>query len=348
MGRKSKDLIAVRVASGHPERDYYEGVTHATASGLAEMERIEIRDLQVLISVAETGSFRRSAKSLGFGQAAISRRVQKLEDVVGVSVFERHPGGARLTNAGWSFVERVRAILKDLNTGIYAAQSAGGGQQGHLNLGLIASLSIGPLRNVVNAFTLKHPQVKMTFVETERSELLTLLNHRRLDVVMASGEFAGIHGDSETLASERLYVAIPKDGPLAARDRICWDDVRDARFLVSAAEPGPEIHEYLIRRLADLGKHPLVERHRVGREGIMNLVGLDFGISLVAEHWCGVYYPGVVFRPVGHEDERVVFSLVWRPENDNPALRRFLSLARIEAKRNGALSAPSRTPDPSP
>ena len=57
----------------------------------------------------------------------------------------------------------------------------------------------------------------------------------------------------------------------------------------------------------------------------MNLVGLGLGVSLVAEHWCGVSYPGVVFRPVGEEDERVRFSLVWRPENDNPALRRFVA-----------------------
>ena len=80
----------------------------------------------------------------------------------------------------------------------------------------------------------------------------------------------------------------------------------------------------------------------------MALVGLGFGVSLVADHWRGVSYPNVTFVPVGHEDETVPFSITWRPENDNPALRRFLSLARIEARRSGALSAPSQTPDPSP
>ena len=68
----------------------------------------------------------------------------------------------------------------------------------------------------------------------------------------------------------------------------------------------------------------------------MNLVGLKLGVSLVAEHWCGVSYPGVVFRPVGEPYERVRFSLVWRPENDNPALRRFVSLARVHAQKAAA------------
>ena len=150
------------------------------------------------------------------------------------------------------------------------------------------------------------------------------------------------------LAEEPIYVALHEDDPLSNQAQLSWDDVREARFLVSTAEPGPEIHHYLIRRLADLGRRPRVARHRLGREGIMNLVGLRLGVSLVAEHWCGVSYPGVVFRPVGEEDERVRFSLVWRPENDNPALRRFVSLARVHAKRNASPSAASRTPDPSP
>ena len=80
----------------------------------------------------------------------------------------------------------------------------------------------------------------------------------------------------------------------------------------------------------------------------MNLVGLGLGVSLVADHWRGVSYPGVVFVPIGEEDERVPFSLTWRPENDNPALRRFLSLARAAAKGAFSPAGIARSPDPSP
>lgn len=197
-------------------------------------------------------------------------------------------------------------------------------------------------------FASQHPDVDMAFVESERSELLMLLSHRILDVVLASGEFPEEHGDSTLLVEEPIYMALREDDPLTDRTRLSWDDVRDARFLVSATEPGPEIHEYLIRRLADLGRRPHVTRHQVGREGIMNLVGLGFGVSLVADHWRGVRYPNVKFVPIGDEDERVPFSLTWRPENDNPALRRFVSLARVHAKRNASPSASSQSPDPSP
>ncbi len=310
---------------------------------------LEVRDFQILLTVAEAGSFRRASSRIGVGQSALSRRIQRLEDTLGVSLFERHPTGARLTLAGAAFAKRVRAVISDLDAAIDAAHIAGMGRIGKLNVGIISSLSRGTLRDIVREYVLDHPNVKVTFAEADRGELLTLLSHRRLDVVLASGRFPRIHGDSTVVSEEPIYIALQTADPLAKRSRLSWGDVRGADFLVSATEPGPEIHEYLIQRLADLGHRPNVTHHRLGREGIMSLVGLGFGVSLVAEHWCGVRYPGVVFRLVGTPDEKVPFSLVWRPENDNPALRRFVSLARVHARKAASSpSAASQSRDPSP
>ena len=138
------------------------------------------------------------------------------------------------------------------------------------------------------------------------------------------------------------------DGALADRERLKWEDVADATFVVSAREPGPEIHDYIIRRVSDLGRTATVRRHRLGREGIMTLVGLGLGVSLVADHWRGVSYPNVAFVPIGDDEERVPFALAWRPENDNPALRRFVSLARVHARKAASDDVASQRPDPSP
>ncbi|WP_306119157.1 MULTISPECIES: LysR family transcriptional regulator [unclassified Roseitalea] len=312
------------------------------------VERLEFQDLKVLLAVAEIGSFRQSALHLNLGQSAVSRRVQKLENALGVSLFERRPTGARLTRAGSSFAARARSVFNDLHHAVDTAHAAGMGGDGTLNVGMIASLSRGALRDVVAEYAANHPGVNIGFVESERGELLTLLSHRQLDVVIASGEFPEVHGDSALLIEEPIYIALHDEGLLAERSRLAWDEVREAHFLVSATEPGPEIHDYLIRRLARLGRRLHVTRHRLGREGIMNLVGLGLGVSLVADHWRGVRYPNVKFVPIGDEDERVPFSLAWRPDNDNPALRRFVSLARVHAKRNASPSAASQRPDPSP
>lgn len=305
------------------------------------LRRIEVFDFEVLLAVAESGSFRKAAIYLGLRQSGVSRRLQKLEEALGVSLFERRRSGAHLTPAGWCFVKSARGFLRDVGTATKSAQAAGVAESGVLHVGIIASLSKGAPRELISAFVDKHPAVDICFAESDRSELLTLLSHRLLDVVIAAGEpvFEGV--DSLLLTCENVYLAVSCDSSLAMRERLLWHDVSEETFIVSTREPGPEIHDYIVRCVSDLGRRASVESHLLGREGIMNLVGLGLGVSLVADHWRGVSYPNVAFIPIGKVDEQVPFSLAWRPENDNPALRRFLSLAREVAKAGARSSAPS-------
>jgi DNA-binding transcriptional LysR family regulator len=71
-----------------------------------------------------------------------------------------------------------------------------------------------------------------------------------------------------------------------------------------------------------------VVRYGVGRETLMHLVALGFGISIISEAGIATCYPGVVFRPLATDQDMLPYSAVWLPGNDNPALRRLLSLAR--------------------
>ena len=125
------------------------------------------------------------------------------------------------------------------------------------------------------------------------------------------------------------------------------------RFLVTQMEPGPKIEDCVVLHLAALGRSPLLEARAVRREGLLALVGLGLGITLVGTAEIAVCYPNVVFRPL--DDETLSFSAVWAASNDNPTLRRFLSLARVQTRgllvpsRDGwANDAPSKIPDLQP
>ena len=82
----------------------------------SDLLRMNLCDLGAVISVAETGSFHKAAHALSIGQSAISRRIARLEDALGVSLFERRPSGTKLTNAGTHFVARAgdyRGFVRD-------------------------------------------------------------------------------------------------------------------------------------------------------------------------------------------------------------------------------------------
>ena len=309
----------------------------------SSIPNLQTCDIETVLAVAEAGSFRKAGTLLGIGQSAVTRRIQKLEDVLGVSMFERSAAGARLTPAGWNFATRSRQIANQFLDTVRAAQSAGTAENGRLRMGLIASLSRGALREVIAGFQTLHADVELSFTEADLGELMTSLSHRSIDVVGAAGEPTSDHGDMMLLTRVPLYIAVAGDHPLAGRRCVDWTDVAVMSFTVSAEVPGPTIHDYIIRRISDFGRQARIEVQRVRREGLMNLVGLGLGISLVCEQWCGVRYPNVVFIPLKESGtaETIPFSLTWRPENDNPALRRFLSLAREVAKAAAASSGPS-------
>lgn len=308
-----------------------------------ECQHLEVYDVETVLAVAETGSFRKAGHLLGVGQSTVTRRIRKVEDALGVSVFERSPAGACLTAAGWKFTLESRQLANRFLETVRAARTAGIGGKGQLHLGLTASLSRGELREVVARFQMRHCEVRLSFTETDLGELMTLLSHRVIDLVAAAGEPTSENGDMLLLTRVPLYIAIAANHPLAQQRNVEWPDVVMMSFMVSDAAPGPTIHDYIIRRVSDLAHKVRVTVHRVRREGLMNLVGLGLGISLVCEQWCGVRYPNVVFIPLKENGkaETIPFSLTWRPENDNPALRRFLSLAREVAKTDAAFSAPS-------
>ena len=133
------------------------------SSRLKQVKDLAVNDLLILLAIGETGSFRKAGVRLGMGQSAVTRRLQKLEDATGVSLFERRRSGAVLTRAGSYFIARARAILDDIEAVLVATQSAGIADTGHLRIGLIASLSHGVLRRVVEGFVSRHPEVDICF-----------------------------------------------------------------------------------------------------------------------------------------------------------------------------------------
>src|SRR5262245_2730825 len=96
-------------------------------SSKAKSRAINPSSVAEALLVAEHLSFRRAAAVLGIHQSAVSRRVRTLEDELGVSLFERHHTGVRLTNAGTHFFQEARDALRQLESAVEAATTAGSG-----------------------------------------------------------------------------------------------------------------------------------------------------------------------------------------------------------------------------
>ena len=295
--------------------------------------------LENAILVAEHGSFRLAARVLSVRPSVVSRRVRGLEDDIGVSMFNRTSKGVQATIAGARILQRGRAIMSEIQILRRAAALAGRGQEGRLRLGIVASIASGFSRHLLASFTAAHPEIELEVVEGSPTENATAVRMLTIDFALVAGMPLSPGCEIEELWRERILVALPAAHPLANGCEIAWEQLAEERFIVGRVDPGPKIQDYIIRGLADLGRHPDVAQIPVQRETLLGLVGLGLGLSLVGEGEAGVTYPGVVFRPL--DQEELPFSIVWSAQNDNPVFRQFLAASRLRATERRASRPPA-------
>ncbi|RJF89300.1 LysR family transcriptional regulator [Oleomonas cavernae] len=294
------------------------------------MKAADFRQLTYFLAAADCRSFRRAAQSLRVQQSAVSKRVRDLEHRVGVALFIWAPSGVELTGAGKYFAEQVRKMLTQLDTSIAFARAMGSGELGVIHIGLSSSLASEFLANLIRTHASREPGVRLNYVEASPGGHFAAIQRRELDIAFVIGRPTISGCEIAYLWDERFFVALPCGHELEEAKEITWSDLRGRNFIVSAMDPAPEIHDYLIRHLSDLGCRLSVECCGVHRDNLMQLVALGQGLTLTSEATTAIQFAGVIYRPLVASP--LPFSAVWSTSNENPALRPFLDLAQAIAE----------------
>ena len=207
------------------------------------------------------------------------------------------------------------------------AQSTGWGESGKPAIGFSTSLLAGNLRASLMDMVQRFPQIEIEMVESSRTRLATALRNSagHCDCPRAASL---PETNTMSLWSERIMVAVPESHPLGAREAVYWIDLKDDRLLLSWRDPGPELQDLLVAKLASPGDRPNIVRHDVSRESLESLVGAGFGVTLLTEASLGVNFVGMVYREMrdATEPARLGYSAHWRADNENPALTSFLKV----------------------
>ena len=292
---------------------------------------IRLPQLRYFVAAVDYGSFRKAAAALAIQESSISRRIRDLEDELGASLFMRHAGGVRLTVAGREFLRNARHALRQIDIGVTKVAAVGRAEQGHIKVGIFSSLASGFLFDLLRAFWERHPKVQIDIIDGSPPEHVAAVRNLNLDVAFITGMPTWDGCEAEHLWCEKVFLVLPDDHPLADKPDLGWADLASERFIVSDGAPGLEIHEYLVARLADVGRKVEIQTQQVGRDNILSLVAVGQGLTLTSEATTGAQFRGIAYRELA--DEILPFSMVWSAQNDNPACRRLLSLARSMARR---------------
>jgi DNA-binding transcriptional LysR family regulator len=289
---------------------------------------IEIHQLRFAVATADAKSFSRAAAALNVKQITLSRKVQQLEDRLGVKLFERSTRGAEITENGRPFIEQARRIITDVDNLRTTARNVSYGLQGRIAVGYCSPLMAGKLRIAISDYLTKFEDVQFDGIEAGLEKLFHGLHSHTIDVAVAPIGHREDGISARRIWSERLFVAVPEDHVLAQKDQIYWQDLRREVFVVPAGGLGPIFGNVIAARLTEQGKLPSIILQDTSLESVLSMVAAKRYISIATEASQGITWTDLRFLEI-HDPTgpaRLEYALYWREDNGNPALQRFFKL----------------------
>lgn len=290
---------------------------------------MEITDLRYFAASAEYGAYGAAARVLGLQPSTLSRRIARLEDELGLSLFEKGGFGLRLTAGGRAILAETHRTLKDIADIARVGRSNGAGLTGEIRLGVRMPPVGEPFRGHLASWRLSHPDVRLTVHELDDHVLCTAVHDRRVDLVLVPQHALWSGAASELICNERLFVALPCDHPRSTDEVTTWEGIRRDRFLVQDWEDSHVTSEFYRARIGDgveLSCHP------ASKESLLALIAAGFGVTLVTAGQAQIAYPGIVFRPIGERDAIVSVMLAWAPDREEAIVGRFVAFMRERVK----------------
>jgi len=242
---------------------------------------MEFQQLRYVCAIAETGSFSRAAERCQVAQPSLSQQVSKLEDELGIRLFDRLARSVRLTDAGRTFLPHARTVLHQTELARSEVDGRRRDSRGTVAVGIIPTIAPYYLPKLVTEFSRKFPEATLRIVEEPTPVLLENLRNLSIDIAILSLPVRYREFETVSLLTERLYVALPPDHARAGASSIALRDLRDERFvMLRDSHCFREISLAACHR-AHLDPRIAFESNQIS--SLLAMVAAGAGISLVPE-----------------------------------------------------------------
>lgn len=265
---------------------------------------MDLRQLRVLVAIADHGSFSAAARALHTVQSNVSTHVARLERELGSTLVDRSDG--TLTEEGEAVVERARRIDSELAAIESEVASLHDEVSGHVRLGVIGTTARWLVPRLLEALAAEHPGVATVVVDATTTSLVPQLSSGRLDLAVVNLPVDEPEVTTEPLFDEETVLVAPSHHPLARHGRVTLEEVAQHPLLLSA--PGTAFRRELDHAAA-AARVTLQARAEIdGMRLLASLAFQGFGAAILpasaAPGWVGgdwrrIPVEGVPGRSVG-------------------------------------------------
>jgi LysR family hydrogen peroxide-inducible transcriptional activator len=269
---------------------------------------MNLRDLRYLLAVAEHGHFGRAAQACGISQPTLSVQVRKLEELLGVTLFERTSKSVVATPACARLIGHARSAVAEAEAMLAMARDMRDPLAGRFRLGIIPTLAPYLLPLVFAPLRAALPALEVEPWEDQTSALLERLRGHELDAALLATELDGPDLTSLVLFDEPFLAALPPEHRLAAQAEVSEAEL--ARDILVLADG----HCLRDQALAACGQQGALggALRAASLPTLLNMVAAGYGTTLIPGLAAGAAEDaGLVLRPLAARAGRTV-RIVWR------------------------------------
>ena len=290
----------------------------------------ELRRLRYAVAVADELNFTRAAERLGVSQQVLSEQIRRLEDELGLQVFDRTTRQVRVTSHGRQILDEARAVVGAADALRDRARRLASAQAGVVRLGYSRSTAFdtAPL---VSAVTEARPELRVEVREVPSRQLPHAVRDGEVDVALSRWADDTDQLFAHTLRRLRSGVILRAGDALAGRAEVALGDLAGRSLVMHRREDAPARHDATLAACAEAGVEPEIVTARLPFDPLFTDVAEGRGVQIASESIRGALPAGLTWVPLasGVLEQRV--DLLWDPARAHPARDAFLDEARAWA-----------------
>ena len=273
--------------------------------------RIDFLGLEAFVSIAERGSFQRAAAHLNLSQTAVSHRMRKLEEDLGIKLLARTTREVTLTRAGIDFLPKARRALSELELSFDDLRQQGAKRRERLDIACLPVFAVNYMPPILRRFNELMPDVQVRIFETPSAAIAELVESGEVEFGFTGLLTNRWDLDIETFSSSPLALACPSAHALAKKRTLGWDDLSGLPLIRVSSRTAIRV---IIDDAISAAKVKIAWQYEVQHvETAVNLVEAGLGFTVVPMIDVSLHRGrGVVAVPLAAPRLTCTYGVVWR------------------------------------
>ncbi len=294
-----------------------------------------LNELRFIVAVAQERNFRRAAEKVFISQPALSLAIQKLEEELGLKIFERGKSEVTVTPVGSAIVEQAQRVLEEAERIREIAAQGSNQLVTPLRIGIIHSVGPYLLPDLIPALHKIAPQMALEVEENITAHLDTLLRNGKLDVIVIALPFGDAGIVTHPLYDEPFEVVVNTAHRWAERRSIKAQELAEEKVLL--LDSGHCFSNQVAEACPDLNRKGADIQQGTSLETIRNMVASGLGITVLPASANSTRYRSRLLRviPFAKPVPARRIALAWRKSYARTQAVEALIQAVAQAKVTG-------------